>query len=186
MMGERLIKLLLIGVILSLACTAGVFADTKGINLIINGQKLEGAGVMVDGQVMVPIETLARSMGGTFEWAPESETASVTLPVPDPKTGIDLTDDYAIKVNKITEGITILTVSGEVINTGNRRLTTLTVYGKLLNTDNQELTRTYSTNLEPTELAPGETGTFEVIFMDYDKFKENNARYGIYVQGFPL
>jgi len=185
-MRERSIKMLLIGVVLSLICTAGVYADTKGINLIINGQKLEGAGVMVDGQVMVPLETLARSMGGTFEWTPESETASVTLPVLDKNAGIDLIDDYAIKVNKITEGITILTVSGEVTNTGNRRLTTLTVYGKLLNADNQELTRTYTTKLEPNELAPGETGTFEVIFMDYDKFREDNARYGIYVQGFPL
>lgn len=185
-MTERLIKLLLIGVILSFICTAGVFADTRGINLIINGKKLEGAGVMVDGQVMVPIETLARSMGGTFEWTPESETASVTLPVPNKSTGIDLTDDYMIKVNKIKEGITILTVSGEVTNTSNRKLTSLTVYGKLLNTNSQELTRTYATNLEPTELAPGETGTFEVIFMDYEKYKENNARYGIYVQGFPL
>ncbi|OPX87523.1 MAG: hypothetical protein A4E54_01637 [Pelotomaculum sp. PtaB.Bin117] len=185
-MRKRLIKTLLTVFVLSFICAASVFADTKGINLIINGQKLEGAGVLVDGQVMIPIDGLARAMGGTFEWTPESDTASVTLPIPNVRPGIYLTDDYTIKVNKIVEGITMLTVSGEVTNTGNRKLTSLTVYGKLLNADGQELTRTFTTNLEPTELAPGDTGTFEVIFMDYDKYKENNARYGIYVQGFPL
>jgi len=183
MMRERLIKMLLLGVILTFICTAGVFADTKGVNLIINGQKLEGVGVMIDGQVMVPLETLARAMGGTFEWTPENETAAITLPDLSEPAGNALKDGYTIKVNKITEGISILTVSGEVTNTSNLKLTALTVYGKLLDADGQELTRTFNTNLKPTELAPGETGTFEVIFMDYNKFKDSNTRYGIYVLG---
>jgi len=185
-MRERLIKMLLMGVILAFACTTSVSADTKGVNLIINGQKFEGVGVMINDQIMIPLETLVRAMDGTFEWTPENETAVVTLPALSKRAGSDLKDGYMIKVDKITEGITILTISGEVTNTSDFKLTTLTVYGKLLDAGGQELTRTFTTDLKPAELAPGETGTFEVIFTDYNKFKDSNIRYGIYVQGFPI
>ncbi|OPY58812.1 MAG: hypothetical protein A4E55_00686 [Pelotomaculum sp. PtaU1.Bin035] len=185
-MKRRSIKALVVGLVVMFTFTAGVFADTKGVNVIINGQKLEGAGVDLNGQVMVPLETLTRALGGSFTWSPEDGTANVNLPALSETSGNDLKDNYSIKVNKITEGLTILTVSGEVTNTSNQKLTTLTVYGKLLDAYGQELTKTPTNSLKPTELNPGETGTFEVIFMDYYKFKDSNAKYGIYVQGFML
>lgn len=185
-MKKRLLTVLVAGIILTLTFAAGVFAATKGVNLVINGKKVGLTGFIKDGQVMVPLEELAHTLGGTFEWSPENETATVNLPMSGELPGNDLKDSYTIKVNKISEGISILTLSGEVTNTSNSKLSSLTVYGKLLDADGQDLTRTYTYSLSPTELAPGETGTFEIIFLDYYKFKDKNARYGIYVQGFSL
>lgn len=185
-MKKRLLTVLLIGLILTLTFAAGVFAATHGVNIVINGKKIGLTGFVKDGQVMVPLEGLALTLGGTFEWNPENETAAVNLPKLYEPPGSDLKDSYTIKVNKINEGISILTLSGEVTNTSSSKLTSLTVYGKLLDANGQDLTRTYTYSISPTELAPGETGTFEIIFLDYHKFKDKNARYGIYVQGFSL
>ncbi|MCL6558081.1 MAG: FxLYD domain-containing protein [Firmicutes bacterium] len=180
-MKNRLFTVIALTLLLTAAFAAGVFAANKGVNLIINGQKFEGAGVIQDGKVLVPLETIVNALGGVYELSPGMDTATVNFPM-----GGDLKDSYTIKVNKITEGISILTVAGEVTNISNSKLTSLTVYGKLLDADGKELTRTFTYSLNPTELAPGQTGTFEMIFLDYYNFKDQNARYGIYVQGFTL
>lgn len=184
MMRKRLLKLLLLAAILTLFCTASVFADTKGADLVINGQKIDGAGVIIDGRVMVPIETLARAMGGTYEWTPESNTATITLPDRSRPAGVDLSNGYyTIEINRISEGLTILTLSGKITNTSNYNLTKLTVHGRLLDVNGQELTRTSDTYINPNELAPKQTGEFEVVFLDYYKFSENELRYSIVVKG---
>lgn len=185
-MRKRLVLLAAMVSLLTLAFAAGVFAATKGVGLVINGKNIGVTGFIRDGQVMVPLEELVNALGGTFEWNSENETAVVSLPLSGEPAGNDLKDNYVIKVNKITEGIKSLTLAGEVTNTGSTRLTSLTVYGKLLDSSGQELTRTYTYPTRPSELNPGETGAFEIIFWDYDNFKDKNARYGIYVQGFSL
>lgn len=184
-MKKRLLTVSVIGIFMTASFAAGVFAATKGINILINGQKAGLTAFMKDGRVMVPLDEFTRTLGGTFDWSPENETATVTLPQFDNLTGNPQKDGHTIKNIKVTEGISTLTLSGEVTNTSGSK-TSFTVYGQLLDADGQVLTRTTTSSVNPAELGPGETGTFEIIFMDYDKFKDKNARYGIYVQGFSL
>jgi len=184
-MKKRLLTVSVIGILLTLTFAAGVFAATKGVNLVINGKKIGLTGFIKDGQVMVPLEELTAAMGGTFEWNPENETATVNLPASNKIPENDL-KDCTFKVNTITKGISTLTLAGEVTNTSNSKYVSLTVYGQLLDPQGQVLTRTSAYKISPTELAPGEAGTFEIIFMDYDKFKDNNTgyEYKIYVEDF--
>lgn len=184
-MKKKLLTVSLIGVMLSLAFSAGVFAATKGINIIINGKKAGTTGVIKDGKVMAPLEDLANELGGTFEWNPDNETATVNLPRLNDYVSNDTPNGHTIKNIKVTEGVSTLTISGEVANTSNSR-TSFTLYGQLMDAEGKVLTRTATYSVNPAELNPGETGAFEIIFMDYYNFKDQNTKYEIYVQGFSL
>lgn len=183
-MVNKVLRGTIIAAILVFAFTAVGFANTDGASIIINGSKVNLTGVIQNGQVMVPLEELTRALGGSFNWDPAGKTTTISLPGLNWPPGNDLKDSCTIHVNKITEGISLLTLSGEVRNISPFKLTSLTVYGKLLDENGQELTRTFTYSLTPAQLLPGETGQFEMIFWDYNKFKDSNARYGIYVQGF--
>jgi len=182
---RRTLVILSLAFALVMAFAAGVKAASS-INLVINGTRHTVSGFIVDGQGMVPLEEITRLLGGTFAWKPEEETAVVNLPVADGPQGDDLQDSCIINVTRITEGLSILTVAGEVTNISNSTLHSLTVHGRLFDAGGAELARTYTYRLNPPELYPGETGTFEIIFLEYDKFRDKNTRYAIYVQGFSL
>lgn len=183
-MKKRLLAALAAGIILALTFAAGVFAATNGVNIIINGKKIAPTGFVKDGQVMVPLEELANSLGGAFQWDNESQTATVSLPLNEAPRD-NSKSSYVINVNKVTPGISTLAVSGEVTNTSGSKASFI-VYGRLFDVCDQELTRTKMESLRPVELAPGETGTFEIYFLDYDKFKDLAKRYEVEVVKFSL
>lgn len=180
---KRILKVTALALAITIAFSAGVYAAGKGINVVINGRGFEDLGAIQDGKVIVSLEELARALGGTFEFDRETGKASVNLPTLSAPGG-DLKDNCIIKVTRITEGVGILIIAGDVTNSGKNNLTSLTVQGKLFDSGGRELTRTFIYCPNPTELAPGQTGTFEVMFLDYQNYKDKNAQYGIYVQGF--
>ncbi len=184
-MAKRALVILSLSLALVMALAGSVRA-AKTISLIINGSRHSISSYTVDGQVMVPLEEVVGLLGGTFVWDAEGETAVINLPVHQSPQGNNLDDSCIINVTRITEGLSILAVAGEVTNISSSKLHSLTVHGSLLDASGAELTRTYIYRLNPSELQPGETGTFEIIFLDYDKYRDINKGYRIYVQGFPL
>ncbi|HPU35518.1 MAG TPA: FxLYD domain-containing protein [Bacillota bacterium] len=160
------------------------FASNGGPTITINGSKLNLTGVIQNGQLLVPLEELIQALGGSYIWDPVVKTATISIPGLSWPPGSDLKDSCTIEVTKITEGISLLILTGEVKNTSPYQLTSITVYGKLLDEKGEELTRSFTYKLIPAQLLPGETGSFEIIFWDYNKYKDSNARYAVYVQGF--
>lgn len=184
-MVKRALVILSISLVLVVAFAGSVRA-AKTIGLVINGTRHSISSYTLDGQVMVPLEEVVGLLGGTLAWDAEKETATINLPGHQSPQGNNLDDSCIINVTRITEGLSILAVAGEVTNVSSSALQSVTVHGCLTGADGAELTRTYTYTLNPSELQPGETGTFEIIFLDYDKYKGTNAGYRIYVQGFPL
>ncbi|OPZ73898.1 MAG: hypothetical protein BWY80_00793 [Firmicutes bacterium ADurb.Bin456] len=181
---NNLFRGLIVASVLIFTCAAGCYASNGGASITINGAGLNLTGITQNGQVMVPLEELTRALGGSYSWDPAVKSAKISLPGLNWPPGDDLIDSCTIDVNKITEGISLLTLNGEVKNTSPYKLTSLTVYGKLLDKKGEELTRSFTYNLNPAQLLPGETGNFEIIFWDYKKCKGSNTRYAVYVQGF--
>lgn len=182
-MPKRVLKITALALALTVAFTAGVFAAGNGVNVFVNGKNCGSIGFIQDGKLMVTLDDMVRALGGTLNFNQETGTANVNLPQTGSPGG-DLKDSCSIKVTKITEGIDILVIAGEVTNTGKNNLTSLSVQGKFFDSGGRELTRTNTYSPKPAELAPGQTGIFEVIFLDYQNYKDKNAQYGIYVQGF--
>ncbi len=181
---NKFLRGLIVAFVLVFTCAAGCYASNGGASITINGARLDLTGVTQNGQVMVPLEELTRALGGSYSLDPAGKSAAIRLPGLNWPPGDDLIDNCTIDVNKITEGISLLTLSGEVKNTSTCKLTSLTVYGKLLDKKGEELTRSFTYNLTPAQLLPGEKGSFEIIFWDYKKYKDSNTRYAVYVQGF--
>jgi len=186
-MVKRALAILSASLVLVMAFVGSVRA-AKTIGLVINGTRHSISSYTVDGRVMVPLEEVVGLLGGTYAWDAEEETAFINLPVHQSPQGNNLDDSCVINVTRITEGLSILAVAGEVTNVSSSVLQSVTVHGSLVDALGTELTRTYTYRLNPSDLQPGETGTFEIIFLDYDLYRENNKgyKYKIYVQGFPL
>lgn len=180
----RVFRRVIIAAVLVFSFPIWSFAGNGGPGITINGSRLDLTGLIQNGQVMVPLEELTQALGGSYSWDPVGKTATINIPGLSWPPGGDLKDSCTIEVTKITEGISLLTLTGEVKNTSPYQLTSLTVYGKLLDVKGEELTKSFTYKLTPAQLLPGETGSFEIIFWDYNKYKDSNARYAVYVQGF--
>jgi hypothetical protein len=180
----RVFRRVIIAAVLVFSFPIWSFAGNGGPGITINGSRLDLTGAIQNGQVMVPLEELTQALGGSYSWDPVGKTATINIPGLSWPPGGDLKDSCTIEVTKITEGISLLTLTGEVKNTSPYQLTSLTVYGKLLDVKGEELTKSFTYKLTPAQLLPGETGSFEIIFWDYNKYKDSNARYAVYVQGF--